>query len=152
MKPGELSWSVEEFNWSLLSGRIQTITLSGDILRLDLWDDMSDDREPVCSENVPSDITLEDLHIKLRDIAKAESIKVLKRFLISYYQENFDDAVKKLSPFARELWSFSIDSVNRNLQKLKLFCEGAVGIDFVVQNVQADIQEGIGLLEKSSKK
>ena len=151
VKPGELCWSVKEFNWSLVSGRIQTITLSSDVLRLDLWDDMSDDRIPVCSESVSSDITLEALHIKLRDIAKTESIKVLKRFLIAYYQESFDDAVGRLSPQKREIMGFSIDRVNRDLPKLTQFCEQTVGIDFVVQAVEADIQETTALIERSSE-
>lgn len=152
VKPGELCWSVKEFNWSLVTGRIQTLTLSSDVLRLDLWDDMSDDRIPVCSESVSSDITLEALHIKLRDIAKTESIKVLKRFLIAYYQESFDDAVEKLSSQKRELMRFSIGSVNRDLHSLAKFCEQTVEIDFVIQNVEADIQESMELLKRSSEK
>jgi hypothetical protein len=146
IKPGELSWIVKAFNWSLIQSRFQTITLKGRVFKLEIWDEVSDDRIPVFSETVPSDISLEQLHIKLRDAARFESVEVLERFLLDYHKEEFDKVLAELSPEKQKLMRFTIESIESALNKLKIFCTKDIGSDFVVQLVENDIEEGINSL------
>jgi hypothetical protein len=143
---GEISWLIKHFNWSLIDGVVQTITLKGDVIRLELWDKISDDQVPLCSESVSSTITLEVLHNKLRDSAKAITIKKLNRFRIDIYKENFEKAMEHIETQDREAMHFTIDSVNSGLRKLAIFCEQRADINFLVQDVEAEIEEGIRLI------
>ena len=150
-KPGELCWSVKQFNWSLAVGLIQTVTLNNSTLRLELWDDMSDDRQPVSSETAFSGISLEQLHIRLHEAAKVETINRLKRFWIDSYKSDLAETFNRIPVEKRELLTFTIESVRDNIKKLERYCTEDISNDFVVQNVELEIKEYLTVLEQHSR-
>lgn len=148
-QPGELCWEIKIFNWDLVLGRFQTVTLKENILVLEIWDETTDDRIPEFSETVSSDISLEALHLKLRNAAKIESTTVLKRFLIDYYKANLNDVIQRLSDQQQVIMRFTVDSAKAKIAELELFCKNDAGINDVVQYLEQKINDDIDSLEEA---
>ena len=142
--PGELVWIIEQFNWNLLEDFFQTVKLSpsGDRLKLQLWNNCDCDDEiwtPLYTEEVLSNISIRELHIKLQDVARVESIKKLDIFLIGYYQDRLDAIHFEPS------YSFFQQRILGNLTKAKIFVKGCMDVD--IREIEKDLESDLDLLE-----
>lgn len=128
-KPGEIMWIIETFSWDMIHLFFQVVSWKekGNLLTLELWEGEAglDDGIPRQTEEVSGDISLEELHIKLREAAKTESIKFLTSFIIDDWEK---EIAKLLAPtnFPKERQSAKriVKDINETIATIKHFAAG----------------------------
>lgn len=144
VRPGDLSWFIRDFNWDLLSSFLQTITLNGKSLTLEVWHEMCDDDIPLHTQNISSDIRLKELHFHLQDIARFQSVKWLRTTSIPSWKECLKTNIQLLPLDKQENRSHEI-KLTENLIKEKIsqceaFVDGA-DIPVLIQSLQDELND-----------
>lgn len=159
-KPGELCWSIEIFDWNRIDALFQTITWKEKVLTLEVWHTTCDDGIPERTEDVPSNISLEELHIKLQEAAKDVSIKHLNEAIIPEWEDSIDKVLATLSSIrtqgiissiTQQKINLTLEDFNDSLKKVKLFAAGNELDKFrrwTLEELEKRIDEAIVDLEK----
>lgn len=143
-QPGEIRWTVQDPSWYIMDGMFQTITLqkTGQSFVLAIWDMNCDDAHPNDSMVVHSDISLENLHLALADLARTDTIRWVKAVTVDWEtnlnvcssQTNLKKAPPELSKIQlvknnlAKIARFPLDADAREIVKLydegwKVLCE-----------------------------
>lgn len=153
--PGEICWYVNEHNWNLLDNFLQVIRLTeGEKIRVEVFDVMCDDYTPEMVEELPSDVSLKELHLKLAELAGAVSRKHLNLYLIEDWQKQLNDAQSKHlkdSSYRAALGYnyYLFEETAKLLQEVKRFAGGETDDEFTIQYLEGQIQYLEGQIEKN---
>ena len=148
---GEISWMVEPITWDILSYFRQTITWTGKTFKLETWNHLNEDDMPVHSEEVPNNVRLEDIQLKLKQAAKKESVEYLKEDLIATWKYRLNSALKQFSSEDKEKVARTIYNINYGLEMVEEYVYEDGEIDMLLQELQNELEDQIDQLVAISR-
>ena len=134
-QPGEICWVVQDPSWYIMDGMFQTITLqkTGQSFILALWDMNCDDAQCNDTMTVHSDISLENLHLALADLARTDTIRWVKAVTVDWETNlNVCSAQINLKKASPEL--SKIQLVKNNLAKIARFSSDDDAREIVIRS------------------
>lgn len=150
-QPGQLCWTVKQFNWPMLDYYFQAIILSEDekTFTLELWDTIADiGDEPKSRMTILSSSTLKELHLHLERTARAESLKQIKR-LIPVWKDAATCAIERLSEGKKKILKSKIEYITESLEEIQFLIESEnpnQNLEKLIQ-IQVEIDKTIDFLE-----
>lgn len=121
IQPGDICWLLSHRHWATLEYVLQTVTLNGNFLIVELWHDGADsDSEPEIREYLSVSTDLKTLQTSLANIAERYCRKHIESLVAAnYWKTDFEKTIARLSHMKRIKAQGAIESFESRMSDLK---------------------------------
>lgn len=121
IQPGDICWLLVHRHWTVFEDFLQTVTLNGNFLILELWQDGSDIGEkPEVREYLSVNTDLKTLHMVLANIADRHCRKHIEALVAAdFWKRDFDRTIEQLSEQKKTKARTIIDSFESKMIDLR---------------------------------
>ena len=134
IQPGDICWLLVYRHWPTFTEFLQTITLNGNFLVLELWQDGSDKGdEPVAREFLSINTDLKALQIALASIAERCCWEYIESLVVAdYWKTDFDKTIARLSHTKKIKAKPTIESFESKMRDFKMRIKAKDNLSLVI--------------------